>query len=605
MTNNKTLPMTVANTSFLIDRMGEDCHPLQFLRELTQNAIEAIRRTPEKCGEIIWDVDWISLDLGDQKAYKLSITDNGDGMTGPEMVKYINQLSSSIAKQSFRANYGVGAKIATAPRNHAGLIYLSWKEGEGSMIHLWRDPQTQQYGLRQIQRPDGSYGHYGKVEDTVKPERVREHGTMVILMGNSPEEDTIKAPPDARSPSRWVAKYLNSRYFQLPKGITIKAREGWQYPRSDKDRNLLREVTGQKAYLEKQSVASGTVRLTNANVHWWILKDSDALTQNCGFIESSGHTAILYENELYEMATGRSATARLQELGVILGHRRVVIYVEPLADAKAEITTNTARTHVLINSQPSPWADWAGEFRQKMPEEISRLIEEVAAGSTARDYTKAVRERLKAIRDLFKLSRYRPSGKGDLTIDTETTTRGGQPKHRGGESTGAGGRSGTTGGQAGNVYSVFLKVDGIPGRETQSDPFPEVRWISTTDGTRTEGDLEDRAARFRLEQNLLLINADFRVFTDMVDWCCRERKCEGGVVVQETVKEVVQGWFQQTLTETVIGVQALQNSKQWSDKDIRDALSEEALTAAVMPRYHVHNCSKRDVAIKLGRLQAV
>ncbi len=605
MTSEKTLPMTVDNTAFLIDRMGEDCHPLQFLRELTQNAIEAIGRTPQKQGEIIWDVDWISRDLGDKKTYKLSITDNGDGMTGPEMVKYINQLSSSIAKQSFGTNYGVGAKIAAAPRNHAGLIYLSWKEGEGSMIHLWRDPETQQYGLRQIERPDGSYGHYGEVEGTVKPEMINGHGTRVILMGNSPEEDTMKAPPDARSPSRWIAKYLNSRYFQLPKGITIKAREGWQYPRSDRDRNVLREVTGQKSYLEKQSVASGKVQLTNGDVHWWILKDSDALTQNCGFIESSGHTAILYENELYELATARSATARLQEFGVIMGHRRVVIYVEPLAAAKTEITTNTARTHLLINNQSSPWADWAGEFRRKMPKEISKLIEEVAAGSTVKDHTQAVRERLKAIRDLFKLSRYRPSEQGDQTIDEDTTTRGGQPKHRGDAFKGSEGKSGTTGGQVGNVYSVFLKADGIPGRETQPDVFPEVRWISATDGTRAEGDLEDRAARFRLEQNLLLINADFRVFTDMVDWCCRERKSGGEIVSQGIVKEVVHSWYQQALTETVIGVQALQNSKQWSDKDTYEALSEEALTAAVMQRYHVHNCSKRDVALKLGRLRAV
>lgn len=605
MTSEKTLPMTVDNTAFLIDRMGEDCHPLQFLRELTQNAIEAIGRTPEKHGEIIWDVDWISQDLGDDKTYKLSITDNGDGMTGPDMVKYINQLSSSIAKQSFGTNYGVGAKIAAAPRNHTGLIYLSWKEGEGSMIHLWRDPETQQYGLRQMERPDGSYGHHGVVEGTVKPERIKEHGTMVILMGSSLKHDTMEAPPDVRSPSRWIAKYLNSRYFQLPKGITIKAREGWQHSRSDKDRNLLREVTGQKAYLEKQSVPSGTVRLTNANVHWWILKDSDALTQNSGFIESSGHTAVLYENELYEMASGRSATARLQEFGVILGHRRVVVYVEPLAAAGMVITTNTARTHLLINSQPSQWSEWAAEFREKMPDEISRLIEEVAAGSTAKDHTKAVRERLKAIRDLFKLSRYRPSEQGKFSIDTETKTRGGRPKHQGGESTGAGGRSGAKGGQAGNVYSVFLKADGTPGKETQPDVFPKVKWISVEDGTRESEDLEDRAARFLLEQNQLLINADFRVFTDMIDWCCRERKSEGEVVIREMVKEVVHGWFEQTLIETVIGVQALQNSKQWSHKDIRDALSEEALSTAVMPRYHVHNSAKRDLASKLGRLRAV
>ena len=37
-----TLPMTVANTGFMLDRLGQDCSPLQFLRELTQNAIEAI-----------------------------------------------------------------------------------------------------------------------------------------------------------------------------------------------------------------------------------------------------------------------------------------------------------------------------------------------------------------------------------------------------------------------------------------------------------------------------------------------------------------------------------------------------------------------------------
>ena len=47
-------------------------------------------------------------------------------------------------------------------------------------------------------------------------------------------------------------------------------------PRSDSDRNLPRTVTGMKSYLEKRSVASGEVNLTEATVHWWILKDEDA-----------------------------------------------------------------------------------------------------------------------------------------------------------------------------------------------------------------------------------------------------------------------------------------------------------------------------------------
>ena len=35
------LPMEVADMTFLVNRLGEDCAPLQYVRELTQNAIEA------------------------------------------------------------------------------------------------------------------------------------------------------------------------------------------------------------------------------------------------------------------------------------------------------------------------------------------------------------------------------------------------------------------------------------------------------------------------------------------------------------------------------------------------------------------------------------
>jgi Histidine kinase-, DNA gyrase B-, and HSP90-like ATPase len=121
----KTLPMTVDNVGFLLDRLGQDCSPLQYLRELTQNAIEAVLRT-KKPGEIIWDVDWTSYDLAGGPM-KVCIVDTGDGMTGDEMIKFINQLSSSGAQQSFTGNYGVGAKIAAATKNAAGVIYQSWK----------------------------------------------------------------------------------------------------------------------------------------------------------------------------------------------------------------------------------------------------------------------------------------------------------------------------------------------------------------------------------------------------------------------------------------------------------------------------------------------
>jgi hypothetical protein len=177
-------------------------------------------------------------------------------MSGPEMVEYINRRSSSLSIQSLSGNYGVGAKISAATRNHAGLIYMSWKNGVGAMIHLWRDPSDGQYGLRQIQRPDGSYDHWAELDDDVRPEIISEHGTKVILYGNTDSQNTMRAPEGASSPSRRIAKSLNSRYFMLPETIMLRAREGWENPRSDTDRNLLRTVNGQKKYLDEHAMAS-------------------------------------------------------------------------------------------------------------------------------------------------------------------------------------------------------------------------------------------------------------------------------------------------------------------------------------------------------------
>jgi hypothetical protein len=596
-----TLPLTVLNTGFLLDRLGQDCHPLQFLRELTQNAIEAIQRTAEKTGEVVWDVDWTTFDL--DGTYRLSVTDNGDGMTGEDMVRFINQLSSSVSTQSHDGNFGVGAKIAAATRNHAGLQYLSWRDGQGAMIHLWRDPRTGDYGLRQFERPDGTYGHYARLEDSVKPELIKEHGTVVILWGNAPTENTMGAPEGAMSPSRWVARYLNSRYFGFPKGISVRAREGWENPRTDHDRNLVRKLTGQAEYLTEHCIDSGRVALSNASAHWWILKDEPALGQNSGIIESSGHMGALYQGELYDQAAGRSGITRLQQFGVILGQRRVVIYVTPEASAGFKLTTNTARTQLLVNNQPLPWADWAAEFRDAFPDPIGDLIEEVAAKAAGESQSDSVKDRLKEILDLYRVSRYRALSSGDVTIDPTSRTRGGLPQNRGGSAGGGGGRGGAGGGTAGGVYSVFMKKEGEPGKAVRVDPFPDVIWVSVKDGTREPGDMEDRAGRYLFEQNKLIVNADFRVFADMTERWTKQYARQPGI--RDVVEQSVRSWFLQALVETVLGVQALKDSKEWTVEDVERALSEESLSAAVMARYHVNNCVKRELGTRLGKLQVV
>jgi hypothetical protein len=586
-----TLEMRVANTGFIVDRLGRDCHPLQFLRELTHNSIQAIEATPTGEGEVVWDFDEAYVHL--EGVPKLCCIDNGVGMTGEEMVMYINMLSASTHDQTHHGNFGVGAKVAAATRNHVGLLYLSWKDGQGWMTHLWRDPDSGQYGLRRREREDGDYADYWRISDDIKPPQIKDNGTMVVLLGNEDGEDTTKAPKEAAAPSWWVGKYLNTRYYRFPEGINVKVRE-----HREGQEGWLMTVTGQGPYLEEHAQASDALRLDGANAHWWILKDEPALAGNAARVASRGHMATLYQDELYEMVTGTAGVARLQQFGVIFGHNRVVVYIEP--DASPDLGSNTARTQLLIAGETLPWAEWAAEFRDAMPEEIEALMAEVAAGTGSTDHSKSIRERLKPYRDLFRVSRYRRVKDGSLTIAQDT--EGGRPREKDPtekqqRKSGGGGM----GGRAGGVYALFAAESGNPGEEVRADPDPKVYWITVANGTRSRDQLEDRAAKYLATQNVLQINADFRIFTDMIDrWAERYSHVAGS---RDTIVQVVREWFEQALIETVLGAQALQGSSQWPLSDVAKLWDEESLTAAVLQRYHIDVNVKRTLGMKLGTLR--
>jgi hypothetical protein len=595
---DRTLPMTVQNMGFLLDRLGADCAPLQFIRELTVNSIEAINELPVPTGEIIWDFDRTSFELNQPPLYKLCIIDTGVGMTGPEMIQYINRLSSSGRLQAVDGNYGVGAKISAATKNPAGVLYLSWKNGNGAMIHLWRNPETGEYGLKQMKLPSGRYSHWGPVEDTLKPTAIKDHGTVVILLGSKDEDNTMEAPEGAPTPSRWIARYLNSRFFQFPVGISIRAREGWTS--ENPDTNVLRLAKGAEEFLERHKETSGLVDLGNAKAFWWILKDTDAVSQSSGSNLPGGHVAALYHNELYELLSARSGVARLQSFGVSLGHQRVVIYVEPKESSRSGITTNTARTLLMMNGEGLPWGDWAERFRENFPQEIKTLMDSVTRDRQESDYAKSIKDRLKDIQDLLKLKKYKPSRTGPFHISDELTL--GTPRSTAKTErrrVSSGGRGGGGGGsRAGDLYTLFLTEEsGVPG-EIVRDKLDDinVQWVP-----ESEMGILDRAATYIPETNTLLINQDFRVFTEFIaHW---EKQYRNVPAARSIIMEVAREWFQQTLTEVIYSVDYLRGDKQWTEKHVDGVISPEGLTAAVLPRYHIEMAVRRTLGSKLGSVK--
>ncbi len=217
---DRTMKMEVGEMGFLLERLGADCGDQQYLRELTTNSLEADAKN------VVWDVDWKLHEASGGTIYKLCCIDDGRVMSAREMIQHINDLSSSGRVQAMGANFGVGAKISAATRNPAGVVYQSWQDGKGSMIQLWRDPTSREYGLKQFRLPDGSYSYVVPLTEGAKPDIIGEHGTKVTLFGFDDEDDTVAAPEGVPTPSRWFARYLNARFLDFPAGVTVRARQG-------------------------------------------------------------------------------------------------------------------------------------------------------------------------------------------------------------------------------------------------------------------------------------------------------------------------------------------------------------------------------------------
>ena len=217
-----TRAMQVANIAFLLDRLAADTRPNQQIRELTENALEAIERR-QKAGDpvegiIRWDVDWDNLKRTSQ--YKLSFVDNGDGMTSQQMLDYLNALAVQGANQTqgISQNFGVGAKITALHRNSHGLVYQSWHDGKGSMVKLHRDDKEGVYGLASFELADGP-DWTPRIKDSFKPKSIDRNGTKVTLLGTSEDSNTCPKTQNFRSEAIMTVRNLTNGRTWMPADI--------------------------------------------------------------------------------------------------------------------------------------------------------------------------------------------------------------------------------------------------------------------------------------------------------------------------------------------------------------------------------------------------
>jgi hypothetical protein len=374
--------LAVANPTFLLERLGGECTDLQGLRELTVNGLDAIAALgADRPGRVVWDLDWERFDGSGGGVRKLSVIDTGTGMTAGQLRHYINQLAASSREQSPTGNFGVGAKVAAGSRNPHGLEYRSWHQGEGSLVCFKRDPDGR-WGLEPQRWADGHVDYWRPLGDAEKPWllRGRDHGTQVVLLGEHERHDTTLAPPSVTDARRhWITRYLAGRFLRFPSHVEVLVRE-----HHGPDTHPLRRIHGEQHHLEQRAVAAGTVALSDAIVRWWVLYDDHrARRREASLWASTGHAAAVFGDELYDvLAPTRGGYGGLQDFGIRFGNERVVLHVEPQVEA-GRVQCNTARTTLLLDNEPLPWARWGEEFAAAMPAEILRLQERAAGTDCA------------------------------------------------------------------------------------------------------------------------------------------------------------------------------------------------------------------------------
>jgi hypothetical protein len=615
-----TRAMRVANIAFLLDRLAADTPPTQQIRELTQNAIEAIQRR-QKSGDssegiVRWDVDWDHLKR--TSAYKLSIVDNGDGMTPAQMLEYLNALAVQGASQTqgISENFGVGAKITALHRNSHGLVYQSWHGGKGAMVKLHRDDKEGVYGLDSFELADGP-DWTPRIKDVYKPSAIDRNGTKVTLLGTSKEDNTC-FPPESDGAMNWLITYLTGRYFRIPENIKLQARvltkddEKWpteEPPASEKTFNN-QTIRGTKALFDEYAKEKGTVALATADAHWWVFDDPREASKKMS--TRGGRTCkvgVVFQDEVYVQLVPPTARRILAGFGIVFGADYVVIYLEPRKTL--DIRADTARSRIIINGedlQKANWFEtWGSEFREKMPAAIKAKIDEIMAkteGDPNGKTRERIRERLQRIRELLKPSRYRKDPNGQLRAAGRAP--GGVPSTSGSRGDGDYTGGGRRGGRSSNDYLADLvESGGEPATQVAvSTKEPEVKWISRAAGTREEGELDDLGASVigdTLTSDLVKANRDFRGYRDLIDFFGKEFNPGGDEAINRKIVEYVEEWLEGQLVEAIMTVRNLVNGRTWTPEDIDRALSPYALTTAMMTRFHIVEKVRRSLNSDLAK----
>jgi hypothetical protein len=546
---------------FAMESQARESGPLQFIREFTQNGLEATALLPGE-GLVHWTQDTFSKIL-ENMAPKLCVYDTGCGMSADELQDNM-RLFASGKSQGLTGNFGVGAKTSAITRNPNGLIYTSLKDGKVSRVKFYLEGSEFVYAIL----PAG----IGEL-----PHRLRAsgHGTMVTFLGESDDHDTTQRPAGSDglvgSGKDWLKEYLNTRYFSFGRFCAIVEADRQA---SGGSGHSSKKVEGAKSLLDGRSSSQGRVEVSVEQgaftAHWWVVDAKKVTGSETGRVK--GHVAAVFQDEIYE-ASPRNSYSRVRECGITFGAQHVVIYFEP--SSSMECSANLARTRLTVGGEGGaelPWERLCHEFRDNLPQQLKDFVK-AEQPSSAED-SNEFKKREQSILDLYNRLDIKRLAKGS---DPGVAGTGGVPGSGGSGASGGQGGTGSSGNGHPDRSSAGTEAGG---RRVPTKKLPTVVTYNKLD--ELPEDLLDYVAMYDRGKDIVHANLQFYLLAKLVsDWEVRIGRRIGA---NEAILGAVREEVKLILIEAVFSVLTLDAAKVtgWSRSTREEALSQASLTTAVV-----------------------
>ncbi len=399
------MKLSITGASHFVNRMFEACGPFQWARELLRNSLEA------GATRIDFGVEWQAVQrLG---VYRRLVADDGSGMSADELKRFFSTLGEGAGKiGGIHDNFGVGAKIATLPWNPQGVVVLSRKNGRSAMIWIFLDSSTGDYELKEFETEEKrtcvidptqiDWDAAGEIDwNSVVPPWIKEHGTVVALLGSEQYPDTILGNPQAgEGEIKGLSVYLNTRFWDLnltaTHRITVaelrsEKKNRWPQGPDEKDdsrRANNRRILGARHFLTNVPAPhgnlgnSGVLALDQGRVsaHWFLWEGERPAIDS--YAKKSGYIAVKYKDELFEPT---SSKAHFRWFGVIEGkvQQKLSIVLEPHlylpGNGAWGIHPDQSRNRLIFTGGGDkgvalPLSDWGAEFAEGLPDAIREAI---------------------------------------------------------------------------------------------------------------------------------------------------------------------------------------------------------------------------------------